>query len=127
MALDRITLITPSKSEYAKTVRMTAATLGSRLGMSFDGVDDLKMAAEEAFTSALGFLGEDGEVPLQFTIDADEIRIDVSVGDSDISEGLNELSDLILNEVCDEHGLVPDEHGGSVLYVVKRVEAVDVD
>ena len=40
MATDRITLTVPAKSEYAKTVRMTAAALVSRMGMNFDEVDD---------------------------------------------------------------------------------------
>ena len=49
---DRITLTVPSRSEYARTVRMTAAALASRMGMSFDDVEDVRMAAEEAFVYA---------------------------------------------------------------------------
>lgn len=125
MALDRITMTTPAKGEYAKTVRMTAAALGARLGMSFDGVEDLKLAVEEAFSSAIAFAGEGGEVRLTFTIAEDAIRMDVHLGEADVSEGMGDLADLILEEVCDEHGLGSEGDGECMLFIVKRVETTD--
>jgi serine/threonine-protein kinase RsbW len=51
MASDTVNLRVPAKGEYAKLVRMTAAALSSRMGMNYDQVDDVRMAAEEAFVS----------------------------------------------------------------------------
>jgi serine/threonine-protein kinase RsbW len=109
MAIDRITLTVPAKSEYAKTVRMTAAALVSRMGMNFDDVDDVRMAAEEAFVYAVDTLPEDAEVRFEFSVSDDELKIDVPLGSEDPSS--DEEADrraayatFILESVCDSYG-----------------------
>ena len=69
MAVDRVTLSVPARSEYAKTVRMTASALVSRMGMNYDEVDDVRMAAEEAFVYAVDTLSEDATVTFEFGLD----------------------------------------------------------
>lgn len=106
MASDRITLTVPARGEYAKTVRMTAAELASRLGMSYDEVDDVRIAAEEAFVYASGCVGEDEDVTFRFTIDAGSLEIVIGPmpghpgsGEPGVSEG---YAEFILQSVCDE-------------------------
>jgi serine/threonine-protein kinase RsbW len=131
MAIDRITLTVPAKSEYAKTVRMTAAALVSRMGMNFDDVDDVRMAAEEAFVYAVDTLPEDAEVRFEFSVSDDELKIDVPLGSEDPSS--DEEADrraayatFILESVCDSYGLESDEDGAH-LRLTKRVGGADVD
>lgn len=105
MASDRITLTVPARSEYAKTVRMTAAELASRIGMSFDEVDDVRMGAEEAFVYASECLGESSEVTFVFTVSADALELEVGpmqtprAAAAGASEG---YAEFILRSVCDE-------------------------
>ncbi|HEY5541559.1 MAG TPA: ATP-binding protein [Coriobacteriia bacterium] len=131
MATDRITLTVPAKSEYAKTVRMTAAALVSRLGMNYDGVEDVRIAAEEAFVYAVDTLPEDGEVRFEFSVCDDEITIEVALGSENPSS--DEEADrraayatFILESVCDSYGFETDENGAH-LRLVKRVGDGDVD
>jgi serine/threonine-protein kinase RsbW len=131
MAIDRITLTVPAKSEYAKTVRMTAAALVSRMGMNFDDVDDVRMAAEEAFVYAVDTLPEDAEVRFEFSVSDDELKIDVPLGSEDPSS--DEEADrraayatFILESVCDSYGFESDEDGAH-LRLTKRVGGADVD
>jgi serine/threonine-protein kinase RsbW len=131
MAIDRITLTVPAKSEYAKTVRMTAAALVGRMGMNFDQVDDVRMAAEEAFVYAVDTLPEDAEVRFEFSVSDDEIQIDVPLGSEDPSS--DEEADrraayatFILESVCDSYGFETDEDGAH-LRLTKRVGGADVD
>jgi len=131
MAIDRITLTVPAKSEYAKTVRMTAAALVGRMGMNFDQVDDVRMAAEEAFVYAADTLPEDAEVRFEFSVSDDEIQIDVPLGSEDPSS--DEEADrraayatFILESVCDSYGFETDEDGAH-LRLTKRVGGADVD
>lgn len=67
MSTERITLTVPARAEFAKTVRMTASALVGRTGMTYDEVDDVRMAAEEAFVYACDHNPESGTVMLEFS------------------------------------------------------------
>jgi serine/threonine-protein kinase RsbW len=131
MAADRITLRVPAKSEYAKTVRMTAAALVSRMGMTYDEVDDVRMAAEEAFVYAVDTLPEDAEVTFNFLVDEEVLTIDVPLGSEDPSsdeeaERRAAYATFILESVCDSYEFATDENGAH-LKLVKRVSGGDTD
>lgn len=130
MASDRIALSVPAKTDYAKTVRMTAAALVSRMGMSYDEVDDVRMAAEEAFVYAVDTLPEDSNVTFDFILDDDELTIEVCLGvDADISdeevERRTSYATFILQSVCDRYELVSDPQGHRTLRLVKRAGSAD--
>lgn len=130
MSQDRITLNVPAKSEYAKTVRMTAAALSSRLGMNFDEVDDVRMAAEEAFVYAVDTMPEDAEVTFTFVLDAETLQIEVCLGGTpDVSDEEVEVrtsyATFILQSVCDRYELVSDETGRRSLKLSKSAGRVD--
>ncbi|HSK46401.1 MAG TPA: ATP-binding protein [Coriobacteriia bacterium] len=130
MPQDRITLSVPARGEYARTVRMTASALVSRMGMSFDGVDDVRMAAEEAFVYAVDTLPEDAEVIFSFIVDDDALEIDVTLGgEPDVSDDEVErrttYATFILQSVCDSYDLVSDANGRRSLRLYKRAENAD--
>ena len=125
MATDRILLSVPAKSEYAKTVRMTAAALVGRMGMNFDQVDDVRMAAEEAFVYAVDTLPEDAQVCFEFCVNDDTVVINVPLGSEDPSsdeeaERRAAYATFILESVCNEYEFASDENGPR-LRLVKRV------
>lgn len=130
MATDRITLSVPARSDYAKTVRMTAAALVSRMGMTYDEVDDVRMAAEEAFVYAVDTLPEEASVAFDFVVGDEELTIEVRLGaEQDVSdeevERRTSYATFILQSVCDRYELVSDAQGHRTLRLVKRVESAD--
>ncbi len=124
MRSDRVTLTVPAKSEFAKTARMTVAELASRIGMSYDQVDDVRMAAEEAFIYACN-RSADGDVT--FSVDILEDGIAVVVGPVSAIEGStaeeesqDHYASFILKSVCDEFEIVHSAEG-STLRFIKRM------
>jgi serine/threonine-protein kinase RsbW len=124
MATDRITMSVPARGEYAKTVRLTAAQLASRIGMSYDEVDDVRLAAEEAFVFACDNTDESGEVTFVFEVSPDSLEI--SVGPVPCGCGPDETpaidasyAGFILNSVCDDFS-VEHEGGACMLHIVRR-------
>lgn len=131
MPQDHISLCVPAKSDYAKTVRMTAAAIASRMEMTYDDVDDVRMAAEEAFVYACDALPDSGEVTLHFRIDDAELRIEVPIATSDRlateeAERRGAYATFILQSVCDRFEFSSDETG-AWLRLVKRADTVSVD
>jgi serine/threonine-protein kinase RsbW len=129
MAKDQITLIVPAKSEYAKTVRMTAASLASRIGMTFDDVEDVRMAADEAFVYASDTLTPGSEVRFVFHLGEDDIEIDVGLGvenprtDEDTDRSVA-YATFIMESVCDTYEFASDENGAH-LRLFKRAGGTD--
>ncbi len=124
MSSDRIVLTVPARSEYAKTARMTAAELASRVGMSYDEVDDVRMAAEEAFVYACAHVEPEGEITFEFVIDAGALKVVVGPFDDadepQSSEPDDRYAAFILESVCDEFEIARD--GVScTLRLVKRL------
>ncbi|MCE5191014.1 MAG: ATP-binding protein [Actinomycetia bacterium] len=123
MASDRIALTVPARSEYAKTARMTAAELASRVGMSYDEVDDVRIAADEAFVYACTHVGAEGEVTFSFEVDAAALGIVVGPFPDSVAEIGAEPEDryaaFILESVCDDF-TIRQEGGSCVLSIVKR-------
>jgi serine/threonine-protein kinase RsbW len=125
MAGERIELTVPARPGYARTVRVTAATLASRLGMSIDDVDDVRIALEEAFLLASSRAADDAEVT--FVFDVSDDRMEVCVGPLSAEqgpEGEGEAPDryarFILESVCDSFEIVGDD-GACHVRLVKLV------
>jgi len=116
MASDRITLTVPTRGEYAKTVRLTAAELASRLGMSYDEVDDVRIAAEEAFVYASQCIGEDGEATFTFLVSPDSLEIVAGpLRDArSVEEAPGGYAEFILRSVCDEFEIERSDEGCSL-------------
>ena len=70
---DEVLLRVPARSEYGRIVRVGAAALGLRQGMSFSEIDDLRLAIDEAVILLLdGIEGGDQseqEIQVVFRID----------------------------------------------------------
>ena len=122
--LDKVVLIVPSRGEYARTVRMTAAELASRAEMDLDGIDDARMASEEAFIFAAG-RAAGGDLTFTFVVEPGSIEIAVDAGAPFSPEPTEPdrdelLTRLVLESICDEFELLGSE-GVCRLRLVKRV------
>jgi serine/threonine-protein kinase RsbW len=131
MSNDLITLTVPARSEYARTVRMTAAALVGRTEMTYDEVDDVRMAAEEAFVYAVDTLPEGSDVRFEFRLTDDSIEIGVPLGlkkstTDEETERAAAYAVFILESVCDEYEFTTAESGAH-LRLVKRAGSRDAD
>lgn len=130
MSQDRIELTVPARGEYAKTVRMTAAALVSRMGMTFDDVDDVRMAAEEAFVYAADTVQEGADLKFVFTMDEQCLTIDVALGsesqltDEEVERRAS-YATFILESVCDGFELGSNAEGNQSLRLVKCAGIAD--
>lgn len=132
MTGDQVGLTVPAKSEYAKVVRMTAAALASRMGMSYDDVEDVRMAVDEAFIYAVDGLDGDAEVTFSFEMNDETLGIVVGAGQSAIfsdeeAERRASLATFILDSVCDHYEFVSDESGDRWLRIAKYAKAGNAD
>jgi serine/threonine-protein kinase RsbW len=124
MQTDRVSLTLPALTQYARTARLIAAELASRVGMDIDDVDDMKLAVEEAFIFAAG-RAEGDEVTLAFELDSSSVTLLVGpfAGPCEEEGGLSEAgryAQFILESICDEF-VLSDEDGQCFLRLVKEV------
>jgi len=100
--------------EYLRLARMTAAGLASRMGFTYDEVEDLRIAIDEVCFSMVGTHGRSGTITVHYTLDDGELAVE---GTGHFSDGLgNEpvvtaLSKQILSAVVDECELSAGEEG----------------
>jgi hypothetical protein len=117
---DRVVLTLPARGEFARTARLTAAELAARIGMSVDGIDDVKMAVEEAFVFVTDRRVGD-TVTFDFRL-ADGIELLVGPMQGSCADQEGETGEryarFILESVCDEFELV-DGDGGCFVRLVK--------
>ncbi|MET3698565.1 serine/threonine-protein kinase RsbW [Bacillus oleivorans] len=71
----------PSKPEYVGVIRLTLSGIASRMGFSYDEIEDLKIATSEAVTNAVQHAyrsSEIGDVLVGFAIFTDRLEVIVS-------------------------------------------------
>lgn len=80
---DYIEMKIPAKPEFVGVIRLTLSGIASRLGFSYDEIEDLKIATSEACTNAVQHAyksNEKGEVVIGFGLFPD--RLEVMVADN---------------------------------------------
>jgi serine/threonine-protein kinase RsbW len=77
---DVIELRLPARVEYIGIARLTVSGIANRLGLSFDEIEDLKLAVGEACTNAVqhAYGGEDGTLRISCKLHPDRIVIEVA-------------------------------------------------
>lgn len=110
---DQVRLSLPARPEYVRLARITASGLASRLGFSWDEIEDLRLAVDELCHALLSPLPSDGVMRLRYAMAPDALevfaRLDRGPAGSPSLPLVGELSDQILSALVDEHRLV--EHG----------------
>ena len=78
---DYIELRVPAKPQYVSVIRLTISGLASRVGFTYDEIEDLKIATGEAVTNVVHHAyneNEDGEVVVGCGVFEDKIEIMVA-------------------------------------------------
>ena len=102
-----VTLSVPARPVYARLVRMTAANVATLADMSVDKVEDVRMAAEEAFIYACAT--EPGELlDIVFTVSPGILTMSFELGEVSFEAASDAdptavYTDLILASVCDTY------------------------
>lgn len=118
---DEVRLAVPATPEFVRLARVTAAGLASRLGFTFDDVDDLRLAIDELCFALIGSRGRTGTVELRYKVNGDVLEV---IGAGTFDDGgaepkLNDFSAQILQALVDEHELKGDA-GHPQFRLVKR-------
>lgn len=125
MPRDEVRLTLPAVPEYARVARLTMAGLASRVGFSYDEVEDLRIAVGEVCSLLLTGADPEGTLGFEFGVEDRRLTLDAKLTDGDVSnrtagedddgEG---LSAQILEAVVDE--VTIDEPNGAVRLVKQR-------
>jgi hypothetical protein len=118
---DEVRLAVPARPEFLGLVRVTAAGLASRLGFTFDQVEDLRLAIDEISFGMTGSKGQDGILEVVFRLSSEGLSVR---GEGHFSAPgraqLSELSELILDALVDEHSMSDGATGPSFILVKRR-------
>jgi serine/threonine-protein kinase RsbW len=119
---DEVRLAVPARPEYLGLVRVTAAGLASRLGFTFDQVEDLRLAIDEISFGMTGSKGRDGMLEVLFLLSPEGLSVR-GEGHFSTPEGahLSELSEVILNALVDEHSMSDGATGPRFVLVKRRL------
>lgn len=93
-------LCVPARSEFARSVRLLAASLAATCGMSVDEVEDVRMVAEEGFVYACATNPE--QIDVAFELSQGAVVLEVSLGDEEPQDGELELVEVLLSSLCEE-------------------------
>lgn len=120
-----VRLLVPAAPEYLRLVRLTAAGLASRLGFTFDEVEDLRIAVDELCFHLLGDAGNGGDPPgdprtmdLTYSAGEDFITITGRTGLTGAVPQPSALSEQILDALVDEHEV--QDAGGMISFRLKK-------
>ena len=118
-----VRLVVPASPEYLRLVRLTAAGMASRLGFTFDEVEDLRIAVDELCFHLLA--EDDGPstagartMDLVYSAAADSITITGRTGLSGAVPEPSDLSEQILDALVNEHEVTSDN--GMVIFRLKK-------
>jgi hypothetical protein len=118
---DEVRLAVPARPEFVGLARVTAAGLASRLGFTFDQVEDLRLAIDEMCFGLTGSKGKDGILELRFLLSPEGLTVQ---GKGSFSPPgpvhLSELSKVILDALVDEHSISDGADGPRFRLVKKR-------
>jgi anti-sigma regulatory factor (Ser/Thr protein kinase) len=117
-----VRLAVPAMPEFLRLARVTAAGLASRMGFTFDQVEDLRLAIDELCFGLTGAHGRPGTVQVRFLLRDSALVVEGEglFEDSHRLTELSELSKVILDALVDEHELLTDERGPRFRLVKRR-------
>lgn len=118
---DEVRLAVPATPEFLRLARVTASGLASRMGFSYDEVEDLRLAIDELCFVLIGSRGRSGTVHIRYAVRADVLEV-VGVGhfeDDQTDPMLASFSRQILSALVDDYAVYRDD-GRAAFRLVKR-------
>ncbi|OKL36534.1 anti-sigma B factor RsbW [Domibacillus mangrovi] len=118
-AVDYIEMKIPAKPEFVGVTRLTLSGIASRMGFSYEIIEDLKIATSEAITNAVqhAYKGEEGEVLIGFGMHDDHLEVVVS--DNGESFDFHKTKELLGPYI--DHSVEFLREGGLGLYLIETL------
>lgn len=130
---DEVRLAVPATPEFLRLARVTASGLASRLGFSYDEVEDLRLAIDELCFILIGSRGREGSVELRYAMVPGALEVegvgsftdadaDTNGADPDNSTELvlAAFSRQILSALLDDYAVYRNDEGKSCFRLLKR-------
>ena len=105
---DEVLLCIPAQPEYGRIVRVGAAALGLRQGMSFAEIDDLRLAIDEAMILLLDGHQDDVEANIDIVFRSDEGKLELEASrsvDGELRDAAVQRFDAITSGLIDDYDL----------------------
>lgn len=103
---DEVRLAVPATPEFLRLARVTATGLASRLGFTYDEVEDLRLAIDELCFTLIGSKGRPGLLKLRYLLSGTALEVE-GVGHFEDGNGaaptLSDLSKQILSALVEHH------------------------
>ena len=125
-AEDEVRLAVPATPEFLRLARVTASGLASRLGFTYDEVEDLRLAIDELCFVLIGSRGREGTVNLRYSVSAEGLEVE-GVGtfeDDETDPMLASFSRQILAALVDDYGVYRNPDGRACFRLTKRRKMV---
>lgn len=121
---DYVEMKVPAKAEYVGVIRLSISGIASRVGFSYEAIEDMKVAVSEAMTNVVSHAyenDEDGEVTLGFGIYED--RLEMMVSDQGESFKFEDIKNRIgpLSEVEEVQPVSELREGGFGLLLINAL------
>ena len=119
---DEVRLAVPATPEFLRLARVTASGLASRLGFTYDEVEDLRLAIDELCFVLIGSRGRVGRVDLRYAIVPGALEVEGlgTFEDDETDPMLASFSKQILAALVDEYAVYRDGDGRSGFRLLKR-------
>jgi serine/threonine-protein kinase RsbW len=82
-SLDAVVVSVPARPEYVHVLRAVTASVASRVPLSFDAIEDLKLAVDEGCAQLLAVAGEHTTMQLRLETSGDRLEASVAI-DGDV-------------------------------------------
>lgn len=120
-AFDYIEIRVPAKSQYVSVIRLAVSGLGTRIGFSYDEIEDLKIAVGEAVTNVVHHAyneNEEGEIVIGCALF--EHKIEIMVADYGNSFNFEEVK-LKIGPYHENENVAMLREGGLGLYLMETL------
>ena len=127
VAGEEVRLTMPATPQLLRVARLTAAGLASRLGFSFDEIEDVKIAVDELCFALVGSKGRPGTLTVVYRLHDRVLEIEgegrFTANGTEPAAAPSDLSAQILAAVVDEHEITRDGDATRFRLVKRRAGA----
>ncbi|MGH9177464.1 MAG: ATP-binding protein [Acidimicrobiales bacterium] len=119
---DEVRLAVPATPEFLRLARVTASGLASRLGFTYDEVEDLRLAIDELCFALIGSRGRRGTVDIRYSVTDEALEVEGmgSFDDDETDPMLAAFSRQILAALVDEYEVYRSDGGQACFRLLKR-------
>ena len=104
--MSAVTIRMPAEAEYVRLARLASADAGSRAGLDYEEIEDLKIAVTELCHVLIG-AGARGDLTLELRARLGEVSV-TGRAEQPGEPVMNEFAEVILAKVTDEHSVRSD-------------------